>query len=331
MAIDILNIQPTVISRDLKGKYLLLYGKPKSGKTSFSASMPKNLLIAFEKGYNAISGIKPVDISRWSDFKLVLRQLEKPEAKAMYDSITIDTLTIAWQLCEEFICSQNGVQKIGDIPWGGGYTACKKEFESALRKITMLGYGLLMITHVQKRVEVDSNNSEREILSPDMPKRAAEIANGLVDIIGYIGVEFDEEGNGTRYLYTRETPTIFAGSRFRHLEGKIKFGYNELVEAIANAIEKSETLDGAVVVDHQTQTFEEKLDYDAIRSEAFRLWKMLVGEGENANEEMARRIQKRVEMIFGKPTKLSEITEDQVDLYNLVIMDMRDLAEDANK
>ena len=29
MAIDLLNIQPTVISRDLRGKYVLLYGKPK--------------------------------------------------------------------------------------------------------------------------------------------------------------------------------------------------------------------------------------------------------------------------------------------------------------
>lgn len=29
MAIDILSIEPTVISRDLKGKYLLIYGKPK--------------------------------------------------------------------------------------------------------------------------------------------------------------------------------------------------------------------------------------------------------------------------------------------------------------
>lgn len=31
MAIDILNIEPTVISRDLKGKYILIYGKPKCG------------------------------------------------------------------------------------------------------------------------------------------------------------------------------------------------------------------------------------------------------------------------------------------------------------
>ena len=331
MAIDIFNIEPTVISRDLKGKYLLLYGKPKCGKTSFSAQMPRNLLIAFEKGYNAISGIKPVDVAKWSDFKMVLRQLEKPEARQLYDSVTIDTLTIAWQLCEEFVCAQNGVQKIGDIPWGGGYAACKKEFETALRKITMLGYGLLMITHVAKRTEIDKDGSEREILSPDMPKRAAEIANGLVDIIGYIGVEFQgaDDIHGTRYLYTRETPTIFAGSRFRHLAPKIKFGYNELVDAIADAIEKSESLDGAVVVDHQVHRVEEKLDYNAVRSEALALWGQLVGTGENLNEEMARRILKRAEMIFGRPIKLSEITEDQVDLYHLVVMDMRELAQES--
>ena len=54
--IDILSIEPTVISRDLKGKYLLLYGKPKTGKTTMASRFPKNLLIAFEKGYNAIDG-----------------------------------------------------------------------------------------------------------------------------------------------------------------------------------------------------------------------------------------------------------------------------------
>ena len=93
--IDILNIEPTVISRDLKGKYILLYGKPKTGKTTLASKFPKNLLVAFEKGYNAIDGIKAVDINRWADFKQVLRQLEKSEAREMYSTITIDTTTIA--------------------------------------------------------------------------------------------------------------------------------------------------------------------------------------------------------------------------------------------
>ena len=90
MAIDILAIQPTVISRDLRGKYVLIYGKPKCGKTTAAVQFPRALLCGFEKGYNAIGGVKPVDISKWAEFKLVLRQLEKPEAKAMYDTVTID-------------------------------------------------------------------------------------------------------------------------------------------------------------------------------------------------------------------------------------------------
>lgn len=325
MAIDILNIQPSVISRDLKGKYIAIYGKEKVGKTSFAASFPKNLILSFEIGTNALSGIRAQKIERWSDFKLVLRQLEKPEAQAMYDTISIDTVTIAWDLCETYICAQHGVQKIADIPWGGGYAACKKEFESCLRKITMLGYGIVLISHDAKRIEKTPDGSEIEILFPDVPKRARDIVNQLVDIIGYIGVEWDAEGKSQRYLYTRQTPTIMAGSRYKYLDSKIKFGYSELVNAVADAIEKAEKLDGAIVVDEVEQTVVEKLNYEEIRSKAFNLWIELVGEGENADAEMAQRILKKVEMIFGRQVKLSEITEDQVDLFNLVVLEMEDI------
>ena len=321
MAIDIFNIQPTTISRDLKGKFVCIYSLPKVGKTSLACQFPKNLLLAFERGYNAIGGARPVDITKWSDFKLVLRQLEKPEARQMYDTVTIDTVGLAWDMCEQFVCAQNGVQKIADIPWGGGYSACKKEFESCLRKITQLGFGLVVIAHVEKRTEKRADDSEVEILGPAIPKRAYEIVNQLVDIIGYIDVTWDEEGNSERWLYTRKTPTVMAGSRFKYLAPKIKFGYKELVDAISDAIDKSEKLDGAVVVESIEQVIEEALDYKAIRAEASELWKKLV----EKDEDNAAIILKKVEMIFGRPMKLSEITEDQVDLFNLVLLDMRDM------
>lgn len=327
MAIDILSLKPTTISRDLKGKFVCIYSLPKVGKTSMACQFPKNLLLGFEHGWNAIAGAKAVDITKWADYKQVLRQLEQPAAREMYDTITIDTVGLAWQMCEDFVCAQNGVQKISDIPWGGGYTACKKEFENCLRKITQLGYGLVVIAHVERRIEKRADDSEVEILGPAIPKRAYEIVNQLVDIIGYIDITWDEEGNSERWLYTRKTPTVMAGSRFKYLEPKIKFGYNELVNAISDAIDKAEKLDGATVVDKSERIIEEALDYNAIRAEASALWKQLVGEGENANAEMAKTILKKVEMIFGRTMKLSEITEDQVDLFNLVVIEMRDLAK----
>ena len=324
MALDILNIQPSVISRDLKGKFVCIYSLPKVGKTSMACQFPKNLLLGFEHGWNAIGGVKAIDVTKWADFKLILRQLEKPEAKAMYDTITIDTIGIAWDACEQYICAQNGVQKISDIPWGGGYSACKKEFESCLRKITQLGYGLVIIAHVERRIEKRADDSEVEILGPAIPKRAYEIVNQLVDIIGYIDVTWDEEGNSERWLYTRKTPTVMAGSRFKYLAPKIKFGYQELVDAIAEAIEKSEKIDGAKVVDKQENIIEETLSFNEVRNEAMELWNKLI----ELDPENSKIILKKVEMVFGRVMKLSEITEDQVDLFNLVVLDMRDLLKE---
>ena len=324
MALDILNIQPSVISRDLKGKFVCIYSLPKVGKTSMACQFPKNLLLGFEHGWNAIGGVKAIDVTKWADFKLILRQLEKPEAKAMYDTITIDTIGIAWDACEQYICAQNGVQKISDIPWGGGYSACKKEFESCLRKITQLGYGLVIIAHVERRIEKRADDSEVEILGPAIPKRAYEIVNQLVDIIGYIDVSWDEEGNTERWLYTRKTPTVMAGSRFKYLAPKIKFGYQELVDAIAEAIEKSEKIDGAKVVDKQENIIEETLSFNEVRNEAMELWNKLI----ELDPENSKIILKKVEMVFGRTMKLSEITEDQVDLFNLVVLDMRDLLKE---
>lgn len=327
MALDLLNLQPTVISRDLKGKFVCIYSIPKAGKTSLACQFPKNLLLGFEHGWNAISGAMAVDITKWADFKLYLRQLEKPELKEKFNTITIDTVGLAWEMCEQYICSQNSVQKISDIPWGGGYTACKKEFEACLRKITQLGYGLVIIAHSEKRVEKRSDDSEVEILGPAIPKRAYDIVNQLVDIIGYIDVTWDEDGGSERWLYTRKTPTIMAGSRFKYLPPKIKFGYEELVDAISKAIEDSERLDGAMVVEHAIDAPEEAaLTYEEVRDKAKSLWETLVAKDP---EENPKRIMKKVEMIFGRPLKLSEINEDQVDLYNLVVLEMEEMLRSA--
>lgn len=292
-------------------------------KTTAAASFPKTLLCAFERGYNAISGVRAADITKWSDLKLVLRQLDDPAAHELYETIVIDTISIAYELCEQYICAQNSVQKIGDIPYGAGYSACKKEFETSLRKITQMGYGLVLIAHSASRIEKTAEGGEVEIISPELPKRAAEVCNGLVDILGYIGTEY-VDGEARQWLYTRSTPTLFAGSRFKYLAPKIKFGYDELVKAISDAIDEAEQ-NGASVVEKATVQVNEALDYNKLMAEAKELWSKLVHPEDGGDEAVARTILKKIEMVFGQPKKISEITEDQVDLLNLVVLDMRDL------
>ena len=152
-------------------------------------------------------------------------------------------------------------------------------------------------------------------------KRAYDIVNQLVDIIGYIDVTWDEQGNSERWLYTRKTPTIMAGSRFPYLAPKIKFGYRELAEAINDAIDKQQKEDGAVVVDKVEAKRKEVLDFKIVREHARELWTALV----ERDADNADIILKKIEMVFGRKMKMSEVTEDQVDLLNLVVLDMEDM------
>lgn len=94
MAIDLLNLQPTKVSKDLSDKYIMIYSAPKAGKTTFAASVPNNLLIAFERGYNGLDNIYAVDAQKWSDFTQILKQLEKPEVKEKFKTVTIDTIDL---------------------------------------------------------------------------------------------------------------------------------------------------------------------------------------------------------------------------------------------
>lgn len=321
MAIDILSIQPSVISRDLREKYILLAGQPKIGKTEFCTMAPEALVLAFERGTNARPGSKVQPIEKWSDFKLVCRQLNTPEAKKMYSTICIDTVGIAYDLAEQFICAQNSVPKIGDIPYGGGYAALSKEFEQSLRAITHMGYGLIMTCHLKESVDGDGNIVGYK---PDLSNRCLKIVNGLVDIIGVITQTWNEKGESERWIQTRSTPTITAGSRFKYLEPKIRFGYNEFVEALGKAIDK-EVENGATAVDRLEINETEALNYNDLMEEARNLWTKLVHPEDGGDENMAKAILKKIEMIFGRPMKISEIAEDQTDLLNLVILDMKDM------
>jgi hypothetical protein len=321
MAIDILNLVPTSISRDLKSKYILIYSLPKVGKTTFASQFDNNLMLAFEKGYNAISGIYVVDIPDWKTFKLILRQLKSPEAQKRYDSITFDTIGIAWSLCERYICGREGVDDLSEIAWGRGYAMCTKEFEDSIREITLLGYGIVFISHSEEKpIKVGSDETE---IRPAIPKRAYEIVNRVVDIIAYIDVDFEKEtGISTRTLYTRRTKDIVAGSRFRYLPTRIPFGYTELVDALVTAIEEEGKQGGNITNEaksHYIEQLEEDISFTQLMETARALWfkardKMLTTEVETI-----------IEKHFHKKMKLSEAVENQKEILSEVVTDMEDL------
>lgn len=320
--INILDIEPNKISRDLKGKFVLIFGNAKTGKTSFSSLFPKPLLVAFERGYNALSGIKAVDINRWVDFKKVCSQLRKPEARETYETIVIDTVGIATDMCEKYILGQNDIDTLSDLPWGQAWTLYRKEFESTFRELTYLGYGIVFIAHSKYKPTAfkDAEGNAISCVYPDINSTGMSVVNRLVDVIAYLSVEFDSTGKSNRYLYTRQTPYIFAGSRYKYLQEKIPFGYNQLVDAIVDAIDKEIELDGASVTD--STTLARNYSYEELMNEAKEIWGRLTA---NQNEENTLAILAIVKEELGHDAKISEITESQKDILQVIVERMREL------
>lgn len=326
MAIDIFAIEPSKISRDLKGKYLLLFGAPKVGKTSFAVQAPRALVCAFEMGTNALANVKAAPMLKWVDFKNVVKQLREPRAKEMYDTVVIDTVSIAYSLCEKYICQRGDVQELSEFPWGSGWTQLKKEFQDVFREITTLGYGLIFLAHSkEKKSELkDENGDSLTIVSPDIPNTIYTIVNAIVDIIGYIAVEIDNNGESHRYLYTRQTPTVFAGSRYEFMEPKIPFGYQSLVDSIGRAIDKSIATYGENCVGDSNVITEQNRPFSETMDEARDLFYKMPDK-----PEVTERINKSIKDYFGTDTfRLSEAKESQQDLVEAVISDMRQILEE---
>ena len=136
MGINLLNIEPHKVSKDLSGYITYIYGAPKTGKTTLAVQMPKTLLLAFERGDNALPGVIAQDVTSWGDMKQVMRELKKPEVKANFDAVVVDTIDIASDFCQKYICQQKGIEALGDLGNGKGWSAFKDEYNDGFRGLT---------------------------------------------------------------------------------------------------------------------------------------------------------------------------------------------------
>lgn len=147
MSIDLMNLRPHKVSRDLSGYITYVYDDRKSGKTTFASHMSSPLILPSERGYNALHGVITRDIITWGEIKQTLHELKKPKVKGRFKSIAVDIVDIAGTLCEKYICSQNDIDAMSGIPYGQGWNMIKKEFEEVFRTITQLGYAVEFTSH----------------------------------------------------------------------------------------------------------------------------------------------------------------------------------------
>lgn len=304
--------------------------------TSFIAKCKKHLLLATEPGYKALPGVMALPITKWSEMKQVVKQLRKPEAHDMYEVIGIDTADLAYQYCSQYVCANEGVDTIADIPFGKGYNLVAPEFDNLLREIVNLGYGLILTSHEQDKVFKDEAGIEFNKIVPTLDKRGKLICERLVDVLGYGRIIPNKEGQEERKLFLRGTTRFEAGARFKYIVPCIDMGYKNLANAISDAIEEeAKHVDDDTLFTDEKEKFipKEEINFDEQKEIFNSMVERLI---ENIEEEAfateyAPKISDIVEKHLGRGKKVSQATRSQVEALVLINGDLHDLLTDIEE
>lgn len=329
MAIDIFNIKPNVVTRDLSGKSFLIYGERKSGKTTNACKFPKPILLGFEKGYGFLDGIIAQPINSWKEALEVKKQLlkdaesaEKENRDTIFKSVIVDTIDIAYDLCEKYIVDKEGVDYLDETEKMRGYRALSREYDKFFQEIVKAGYTLICISHATTK-QIKENGEKYDKTIPTVPDRGFLVVSRLVDVCAYASYESDEQGSIHSMLTLRGNKHLEAGSRSPYMSEKIPFTYEALRDDMAHAIDMQKE-HGATVVNEEVNLFKdnedksEKVDFDDLVAEIGKHAKALYA-AEKTND-----YKKIVAEYLGKGKNVKDCDESQTDMLLLILDDLKD-------
>lgn len=278
------------------------------------------LLLAFEPGYHALPGVVAQDITSWSEMKQAYRELKKPEVRAHFNAVIVDTVDIAADRCKKYICSQNDIEDLGDLGYGKGWTKFKDEFNDVFRGLTQLGYAVFFIGH-DKEVTMGEGADARTIVRPALSNSVRTVIAGMADVYGYAHqVRKDEPSVLTLRC---SDGSIECGCRFKYIPNEITTNYHELVKALQGAIDKEAAETGGKFVTDEkiTMPVTPTYDFDALTKE----FQELVGELMTANQSNSSKITAIVERYLGKGKKVAECVPEQSEQLDLIVSDLKAL------
>lgn len=204
----------------------------------------------------------------------------------------------------------------------------EKEFDTALRSIVQMDYGLVIISHSTDKTFTDENGTQFNKIVPTLDKRANNICARMSDIVGYSRAVTDQNGNISTKLFMRETPRYEAGSRFKYTPDYIDFTYENLVNAIGDAIDKQAEEDGEQYFTNERknlyQDTTKDLDFDDLMKKSNDLITQMI---ENNSEEKFReyyqpRIVQITDRYLGRGQKMSQCSREQVEALSLIYDDL---------
>lgn len=257
--IDLFSPEVSQIIKGIDGKVILIYGPNKCGKTYNAVKAPKPLVLAFEQGLGAISGVPYFKINTWSDFRSIVKQLadkknfEKLHEK--YHTIIVDAIDGIEKLSDRYVCGMLGINTIKE--YNGGFGAWKEwgdEIDSQLRLLCFSGFTIIFIGHEGSRKFATVDGQEYDMVYPRGNNRVIDPILNYVDITGYVRLTdaTDDGKQPLSTLYLLGNRTFFAGGRFMNIRPSIpEWTYQAFESAVISAIDKIEKDSGVKAISNQ--------------------------------------------------------------------------------
>ena len=213
---------PTVKNkiREKNPKILLIYGKPKIGKTSLVAGLDNCLIVDLEKGTHFVESLSyDVDsLSGLKELKDAIIAANKP-----YKYIAIDTVTAleemvigyAGSLYKETVQGKNWQgDDVRLLPNGSGYLFLRMAFFNVIDDISTLADHIILVGHLKDRL-INKSGEELVASEIELTGKISSLLSAKADALGYI---FRKDNQNI--INFKPTDQVICGTRIKHLANK---------------------------------------------------------------------------------------------------------------
>lgn len=206
-------------------RFLIIYGRPKSGKTSALTQLENNLIIDLEGGSTFIDAmaIQCRNISDLGEAAQAIRAKNKEVGHNFYNHITIDNATRLEEICLSYAATlyrQSPVGKnwkgddVRTLPNGSGYFYIRQAVRKVIDMFKELCDEFILVGHV-KDVQIDNNGEELSEMALDLVGKLSAIICGEADAVGLVY----RKGNETHISFKGGDGSI-KEARAPHLRGQ---------------------------------------------------------------------------------------------------------------
>jgi hypothetical protein len=201
-------------------KRILIYSKPKTGKTTAYAGLENNLILDLENGTDYIDAMK-VKISNLQELLDTGKAIK--EAGRPYDYVTIDTVTaleemimpLAIKLYKQTPMGKNfDGDTVTTLANGAGYLYIRQAFFQVLDFIDTLAPTVILSGHIKDK-QVDDKGELVMSANIDLTGKIKSMICAQADAIGYMY----RKGNKT-ILTFKTNDEVTCGARPEHLRNE---------------------------------------------------------------------------------------------------------------